>query len=343
MEAAGAYAVLAVSAAFNGSAFVPLKAARRRCPGLRDEIFQCYWTLAAAAVQLATAPLSCALGQEDCLLFVPLGVVAGVCCFMATVCVFVAVRHLGVAAQPSLVAASFVSFSLLESLLVLGDTVKSGWLLALALALILGCSAGVAYSKQSASAGGQDPSLEVSTLLSDATPKADGDPQPAPSAPAPAGALRAGVGAAIGVGLFGSLVPLLAKLSAVEEILFLPSVGLGLLLANALGIPVRLRVSRALGAAAVPAEQWRSVRGTGLLSGGLWGAGNALLNVGLQGGVALPVASAIYQCSLLVGGLWGIFHFREIRGSAPILAFFVSAAGVVAGIVLLGSGMQRKE
>ena len=86
--------------------------ARRRCPGLRDEIFQCYWTLAAAAVQLATAPLSCALGQEECLLFVPLGVVAGVCCFMATVCVFAAVWHLGVAAQPSLVAASFVSFSL---------------------------------------------------------------------------------------------------------------------------------------------------------------------------------------------------------------------------------------
>ena len=86
-------------------------------------------------------------------------------------------------------------------------------------------------------------------------------------------------------------------------------------------------------------SQWRLLRGDGLLSGGIWGAGNAVLNLGLQSGVPFPVASSIYQCSVLVGGLWGVFWFGEIRGAAAIGLFFASAVGIVAGIVLMASVM----
>mmetsp|Transcript_44167 Transcript_44167/g.116765 ORF Transcript_44167/g.116765 Transcript_44167/m.116765 type:complete len:101 (-) Transcript_44167:411-713(-) len=69
-------------------------------------------------------------------------------------------------------------------------------------------------------------------------------------------------------------------------------------------------------------------------SGALWGIGNTLINFGLDRGVEFAVASGIYQCALLVGGVWGLW-FGEIRGWPAIICFGVSAAVLLVGIVLL--------
>jgi glucose uptake protein GlcU len=48
------------------------------------------------------------------------------------------------------------------------------------------------------------------------------------------------------------------------------------------------------------------------------------------------------QCALLVSGLWGIFFFKEIKGTLAITAFFASGAVLLVGAVVLGLyGPQR--
>ena len=42
------------------------------------------------------------------------------------------------------------------------------------------------------------------------------------------------------------------------------------------------------------------------------------------------------QAALLVGGLWGLFAFRELRGVVPIVQFAISACVLVTASILLG-------
>ena len=371
----GGYITLILSAVLNGSAFVPLKQARQRWSAstkmdgsavteMRDEVFQLWWGLAAAAVQTLTGVVGCIFGRRDasCLAFEPLGLLGGASVFCATVFVFIAVRHLGVAVEPSLVAASFVTCSLGTSLLFLDVAVTSAGSLVLALCLIISGSAGVAQSRRFSNHSGNIKSghLDYATAVTrDPMPESE-EEQSSDAAPQDVVAVRAvqleteglssvdtrvsvslvtGVVAAIAVGFFGSMVPFLAKVSkattGIDEWSLLPSVGLGLFLSTLVGIPCRLQVSHAMGIPPVPAGQYSTVCGAGLLSGALWGGGNVLLNLGLGSGVALPVASSIYQCAVLVGGMWGILWFRELTGAIAVGTFFASAIGVVVGIVLL--------
>jgi hypothetical protein len=53
-----------------------------------------------------------------------------------------------------------------------------------------------------------------------------------------------------------------------------------------------------------------------------------------QAGINVPVAASMYQAALIVGGLWGVFWFREISGGYSMALFFVGAAALFAGVFL---------
>lgn len=71
------------------------------------------------------------------------------------------------------------------------------------------------------------------------------------------------------------------------------------------------------------------------LSGAFWNIGNMASIVATEK-LGLTVGFPLTQCALLVGGLWGVFYFREIVDPHKIGAFFCSAVILLAGAALLG-------
>lgn len=344
------YAVLIVALIFNGSAFVPLKYALHTFHHVEDSVFQGWWGIGAAATSLLAIPFNCMLDTQ-CFAFAPASASAAASAtFCATLCVFLAVRHLGVAVEPSVVAVFSVLFSLVEGLVLLDDHVVSATLLTLSLALIAVGAGLVAASKLSAPPHQPSASADVapSALADDAAAAlptallAERDPKPSPSrSTSPA----FGVCASLFVGAFGSLVPLTTKEAIdvhgqrVPPMRFLGSFGIATLLVTALGVPLRFAVERLAmrtRRAPPPAHPLhiRALAPYGLLSGAMWGAANVFLTLGIQAGINVPVAASMYQAALIVGGLWGVFWFREISGGYSMALFFVGAAALFAGVFL---------
>lgn len=145
----------------------------------------------------------------------------------------------------------------------------------------------------------------------------------------------AGIASALAVGLFGGsvLVPFKFVPPEAAGLVAIPSFGLGALLAGVL----------------VTAAYWKGVKGepgtpsapsdavlAGMASGAIWNAGNICSIIAQSPPYSLPygIAYPILQCALFFGGLWGIFVFKEIWGTAvPI--FGAGALTLAAGIVAL--------
>ena len=79
----------------------------------------------------------------------------------------------------------------------------------------------------------------------------------------------------------------------------------------------------------------RQAAWAGVCSGVLWNVGNGL-SIAAIPRLGYAVAYPLLQCSLLVGGLWGVFCFKEIRGGPPIAAFFGASCVLIAGAGMLG-------
>lgn len=73
-----------------------------------------------------------------------------------------------------------------------------------------------------------------------------------------------------------------------------------------------------------------------VLSGALWAVGNVGGVLATLQPLGLTVGYPSTQACLLVSGLWGIFYYREVRGTRAIGAFFCAALVVVGGAALLG-------
>lgn len=50
----------------------------------------------------------------------------------------------------------------------------------------------------------------------------------------------------------------------------------------------------------------------------------------------------LFQCELIVSGLWGIFYFNEIQGATTIFKWLLSATVTVLGILLLSYEHHEK-
>jgi len=75
----------------------------------------------------------------------------------------------------------------------------------------------------------------------------------------------------------------------------------------------------------------------GIVGGAIWSAGNCCSIIAQSPPYSLPygIASPIRECALFFGGLWGIFVFSEIEGTA-IGVFWAGAFTLGSGIVALG-------
>ena len=85
----------------------------------------------------------------------------------------------------------------------------------------------------------------------------------------------------------------------------------------------------------LPSWHFRQLWCPGLVSGGL-------LTMGMLGNIisvthlGQGIGNSITQAKIIVGGLWGIFYFQEVRG-IRILYWFGSALTTIVGIVWLSA------
>ena len=150
-----------------------------------------------------------------------------------------------------------------------------------------------------------------------------------------------GLVAALGVGILGGsiLAPSAfagPAFSGNKAINLLPSFGVGVMTTAVLVVSVWLAALRARGETSPPFHL-RATLWAGLCSGLTWNLGNlcsilAINTFAIPFGVAYP----LLQASLVVGGLLGIFVFKEIVGRSAIATFFVSAGVVLIAAIMLG-------
>lgn len=84
----------------------------------------------------------------------------------------------------------------------------------------------------------------------------------------------------------------------------------------------------------LPSFHVKTIGPSAILAGLIWSIGNvsAILSVAILG---QGVGYSIVQSQLLVAGLWGVFHYREIRGRRVVTSWFLFACVTVMGILLL--------
>lgn len=322
--------VASVGAVCNGSFSVPLKLARKRYPRLSDPVFQMFWAVGVGLASLATIPLSGMIFGGTGFQFSAMGIVSGFFSALATVCVLIAVQRLGVGLPPSLYAASFIITGVVEDLVVLGHSVASPALLILALCLMCVAAAGIAFSKvlSDREAKRSSPATRWQSL-----PESDEHARVSRSS------FTLGLVAAFMVGVFGSFVPLTSKMAGQGPFDYVASFGIGLLLVHIPLVPALMLVAYGR---SWPSSQEAALAETapyGLVSGVLWGLGNAGLNFALTAGTRFDIAISIYQCGLFVSGLWGILVFGEISGCGPIALFCGSAVLLFGSIALEGQAL----
>lgn len=85
---------------------------------------------------------------------------------------------------------------------------------------------------------------------------------------------------------------------------------------------------------ALPSLHIRTMWLAGGTSGLLWSIGNFGSMISVQH-LGEGVGYSVVQAAMLVSGLWGIFYFREIKGTVTISKWFFSASITVCGIILL--------
>ena len=72
----------------------------------------------------------------------------------------------------------------------------------------------------------------------------------------------------------------------------------------------------------------------GMLSGIGWNIGNIASMVG-SNALGMTIAFPLAQCEMVIAGIWGLLLFRELKGVARIVHFFLGAAVLLGGAVLL--------
>lgn len=147
-----------------------------------------------------------------------------------------------------------------------------------------------------------------------------------------------GIGSAALVGIFGGsiLVPCAFTPHAAHGVAFLPSFGCGAL---AMGVLIAIvYVISTWKTLDVRRELRREVVTCGVLSGIFWNLGNIAQVAGMDYfNMPYGISYPILQCGLLIAGIWGIYFFKEVQNGKAVLVFWIGAAILVIGVVVLGS------
>ena len=133
------------------------------------------------------------------------------------------------------------------------------------------------------------------------------------------------------VGVFGGsiLVPAHYVPTAAKGLGFVPSFGLGAMLAS----PTVLLVGLRLRGEAMPPLHVAQTLPAGIFSGLVWNVSN-ICSIAAIPSLGYAVAYPMLQCALFFGALWGVFAFGEIQGRAvPVL--FGGGTVLLTGAALL--------
>ena len=91
----------------------------------------------------------------------------------------------------------------------------------------------------------------------------------------------------------------------------------------------------------LPSMHWRVMLAPGSLAGLLWSIGNVSSMVAVSN-LGEGVGYSLCQSSMLVSGLWGLFYYKEIKGTWIIAGWLACALVTIGGIVFL-SFMHKDE
>jgi hypothetical protein len=147
----------------------------------------------------------------------------------------------------------------------------------------------------------------------------------------PSRSFSAGVFSAVLGGILGGLVMVPAAIAPenAQGNAFLPSFGI------AIGIftPIATALPYLSASCEYPDFAAPIAAGPGILSGFMWTVGNMLSTLAITY-VGYSVAYPLFQCGIIVAGLWGMFYFQESSGNA-LIGLWAADFLVLIGIVLL--------
>jgi len=142
-----------------------------------------------------------------------------------------------------------------------------------------------------------------------------------------------GYAAAIFNGCWGGSILVPLKLSPKSGIEFVFSFAMGSALVNITILIIYSIIRYIVYDKPPPSPQFRVMLIPGAIAGILWSTGN-FLSIYAVILISESIAYPSVQAALLVGGLWGIFYYKELNG-AQATVWFISAAVTLGGIVLL--------
>ena len=145
-------------------------------------------------------------------------------------------------------------------------------------------------------------------------------------------AFQTGIIYACIVGLFGGsiLAPMHYADKSEQGLVFLPSFGFGALIAGFAAYSLYNYTCEPANRAPLDLKALPY----GILSGILFNISNLLSIIAipiLGYGIAYP----ILQCAIFVSGVWGVFVFKEIQGTANIYTFFGGGIILISGAIML--------
>ncbi|KAG0629298.1 hypothetical protein M758_1G092300 [Ceratodon purpureus] len=141
----------------------------------------------------------------------------------------------------------------------------------------------------------------------------------------------AGVFSAVLAGILGGLVmiPAVTAPDGAKGNAFLPSFGI----AVAIFTPIATALPYLSTSCEIPNLAAQDAAAPGIFSGFLWTVGN-MLNILAVFYVGFSVAYPLFQCGLIVAGLWGMLYFEESSGNA-LVSLWAADIVVLIGIFLL--------
>eukprot|EP01103_Thecamoeba_quadrilineata_P004122 TRINITY_DN13848_c0_g1_i1.p1 TRINITY_DN13848_c0_g1~~TRINITY_DN13848_c0_g1_i1.p1 ORF type:complete len:369 (-),score=38.62 TRINITY_DN13848_c0_g1_i1:93-1199(-) len=139
-----------------------------------------------------------------------------------------------------------------------------------------------------------------------------------------------GVACALGLGILnGSLMVPLNYVPEDDKVSYVASFGIGVFAVTPCLAVIYFLIKRE-----IPQFQVRAALIPGTITGILWSLGN-FFSIYATKYLGLTIGYPLTQVALLVAGLWGVFYYREIKGAQTIGFFFISAAVLLGGAVLL--------
>jgi len=310
-----AFVLAGLSAFFNGS--FPAVSRLPSGPALDPVLFN-----GLVAVGVFLTSLMVPLFTGGAFLFAPAGAAGGAVFVIAALFSFIAIPRVGLATAQAVWSCSAIltsftwgAFGPGEIALPVGDITRT---IAALVVLLIGVLIIVNKEKIALKFDGEEPDK----------PKKEKKVDPADA--------TAGLVSAMTCGFFGGsiLVPFKYLPPDVQGLAAVPSFGCGALVMGTLltlGYWTVVKKEKGLPSSSF---EWTLA---GIVGGAIWSAGNCCSIIAQSPPYSLPygIASPIRECALFFGGLWGIFVFSEIEGTA-IGVFWAGAFILGSGIVALG-------